>query len=162
MAGFGNEQAGGCSMFTRVPPLPTPTPCSVHGAAPSERPPAPISAGSVARDGDSGQLPAAPSPQGGAIPSRPAAVRLEPPAAADTGEEWGAGWGGGAGGGTSFSLGYGFFPSLFALQFQAVGPDAAARARAGAPLSREEQQQQLVARALFGVGCATMLLLLLL
>ena len=91
------------------------------------------------------------------MPSRPAGQRMEPPPAAG-GEEWG----GGGGGGVAFSLGYGFFPSLFGLQFHAVGPDAAARARAGAPLSREEEQQQLVARALFGVGCAMVLMLLLL
>jgi hypothetical protein len=57
------------------------------------------------------------------------------------------------------TVGYGFFPSLFGLQFQTVNMPPRAP---GAPLSRDEQQQLLVSRALFALGCAAVMFLMLL
>ena len=99
----------------------------------------------------------------GDVPNRPAAQRMEPPPPA--GDRMGGGGGAGGGmdwghnGNVQFTFGYGFFPSLFGLQFQTVGPEA--RVRTGAPQSREEQQQLLVARVLFALGCAMVLMLML-
>lgn len=80
---------------------------------------------------------------------------MEPPPRQE--DPWGAG---GGGGGASFTVGYGFFPSLFGLQFHTVG--GLGPGGPGAPQSREALQQQMVSRALIGVGVAMVLMLMLL
>jgi hypothetical protein len=84
------------------------------------------------------------------VPGRPAAQRQEARPRGGTGSDDG-GWGGGGGG--TFTVGYGFFPSLFGLQFTTARPP---------PRTPEEQREQAVSRALVGVMGAAVLLLMLL
>jgi hypothetical protein len=71
----------------------------------------------------------------------------------------------------AFTAGFGFFPSLFGLQFQTFGIGSGAQSgndagRAGGgpgrdqPLSPEEQHQLLLSRVLLAVGCLVVLMLL--
>ena len=93
--------------------------------------------------------------EGGSIPARPQAQRTEA-----TDNRHGGGGGGGAfettgGGGFNnvnvhFSAGFGFFPSLFGLQFQTVG--VCPPRGATAPFSPEEIHHQFLERVLLSVG----------
>ena len=95
--------------------------------------------------------------EGGSIPARPQAQRTE---ATDNRHGGGGGGGGGAfettgGGGFNnvnvhFSAGFGFFPSLFGLQFQTVG--VCPPRGATAPFSPEEIHHQFLERVLLSVG----------
>lgn len=71
----------------------------------------------------------------------------------------------------AFTAGFGFFPSLFGLQFQTFGIGSGAHSgndagRGGGgpgrdqPLSPEEQHQLLLSRVLLAVGCLVVLMLL--
>lgn len=94
--------------------------------------------------------------EGGSIPARPQAQRTE----ATDNRHGGGGGGGGAfettgGGGFNnvnvhFSAGFGFFPSLFGLQFQTVG--VCPPRGATAPFSPEEIHHQFLERVLLSVG----------
>ena len=67
-------------------------------------------------------------------------------------------WGGGGhGGGVALTAGFGFFPSLFALQFTTIGLD---RPRNAGPPTREEQHQLLLSRVLLTLGVAAVLYLM--
>jgi hypothetical protein len=95
----------------------------------------------------------------GAIPARPQAQRTETTEGGRYGGRGGGGGGGGFeaanGGGFNnvnvhFSAGFGFFPSLFGLQFQTIGiwPPRGA----SAPFSPEETHHQFLERVLLSVG----------
>lgn len=97
---------------------------------------------------------------GGDIPNRPAAQRAEVP----DDEGMPGGWGGAGPGGlngapVSFSAGFGFFPSLFGLQFHTFGLEGSTRPR-GQPLTREEQHQLILSRLLMALGLFVIALLI--
>lgn len=58
-------------------------------------------------------------------------------------------------GGISFSAGFGFFPSLFGLQFQSFAPGGTS-----APQSEEDAQQAYLSRVLLFLGLSVILCLL--
>jgi len=95
------------------------------------------------------------------VPNRPAGQRVELPPEGGA-PRFGGMWGGdGAApppGGVAFGGGIGFFPSLFGLQFQTFGLDAA-RPR-GQPLTREEEHQVLLSRMMLFLGVAVLATLL--
>ena len=64
---------------------------------------------------------------------------------------------GGGAGGIALTAGFGFFPSLFALQFSTVGFD---RPRNAGPPTREEQHQLVLSRLLLSLGAAAVLYLM--
>ncbi len=70
------------------------------------------------------------------------------------------GGGMGGGGGVAFNAGFGFFPSLFGLQFTTF--NLPPRHGRGAPATAEEAQQQQISRILMMVGMAVVAMLLLL
>lgn len=98
-----------------------------------------------------------------AVPNRPAGQRVDLPRE-DRGARVGGGWGGGGEGGgggpgsVAYNAGIGFFPSLFGLQFQTFGLDAA-RPR-GQPLTREEEHQVFLSRMMLFLGIAVLATLL--
>lgn len=113
------------------------------------------------------------------VPNRPSAQRPTPTATdfggvrGAVGGGGGGGWAGGNNGGVSFSAGFGFFPSLFGLQFQtfnlgggsgsANGPNGAGNNRhPQRPLTPEEQNQIALSRMLFFVGTFIVLFLMML
>jgi E3 ubiquitin-protein ligase RNF5 len=81
---------------------------------------------------------------GDAVPNRPQGRRPEPTAGAATGNNMNAQFGN-----MSFSVGFGFFPSLFGLQFQNFTP---VQPQTGRPLTPEEIEQQKLSRVLMGIG----------
>jgi len=106
----------------------------------------------------------------GGVPARPPAQRVDPaPAGAGADEHGGgggAGGGAGAGGGgggfegggnIQFAAGFGFFPSLFGLQFQMV---AGARTARGGALTAEEAHQHMLERVMLGLGGVILFFLL--
>ena len=111
--------------------------------------------GSVGSGGDNGS---ATTDQAGnnVVPNRPHGRRLEPQ----------NNTGGGAGmqnlqaqyGGISFSGSFGFFPSLFSLQFQSFAPAHVPNNR---PPNSDELQEEFLSKVLFGLGSAVVLCLLL-
>jgi hypothetical protein len=88
----------------------------------------------------------------GDVPSRPNAHR---PAVNNLGILGGQNFPAGAG---DMNTGFGFFPSLFGLQFQsyAVNPPRPA----GRPPTAEENMQEMLTRILLGLGCFVLLCLL--
>lgn len=90
------------------------------------------------------------------VPSRPAARRTEaPPAhAADP-------WGGAARGGVQvqFAAGFGFFPSLFGLQFTAANVGRPPRAP-GVPMTAEESHVHFLERVFLATGGLVLFFLL--
>jgi hypothetical protein len=111
----------------------------------------------------------------GAVPNRPQAQRPAPPPHEGGGGGFGGGAfgatpgfpGGGFGlgpgvggpGGVTFSAGFGFFPSLFGLQFQTFGMDRP-RGRHPGPLTPDEAHQQMLARLWFAMGVLVILFFL--
>ena len=93
-----------------------------------------------------------------AMPARPGAQRSDPPQ--NDGAGAADGWAGGGAAAGFMTAGFGFFPSLFALQFHSIAPPA--RPRGAPPLSPEEEAQLLHSRLLFAVGAGVILFLLLL
>lgn len=103
----------------------------------------------------------------GSIPNRPPGRRLEAPAIPE-----GGGFAAGAAlndpnapfgnTGISFSAGFGFFPSLFGLQFQsfAPAPTAGAAAAAQQGFDEDEAQQLYLSRILLLLGASVILCLL--
>jgi len=91
------------------------------------------------------------TPLEGAVPNRPQGRRplAEPQ----------MGMGGAAGeiGGISFSGSFGFFPSLFGLQFQSFTPPPPTNR----PLTPEEAHHELISKVVFFLGCAAVACLLL-
>lgn len=79
-----------------------------------------------------------------AIPNRPQGRRPEPTTGAPTGNNMNAQFGN-----MSFSVGFGFFPSLFGLQFQNFTPT---QAQTGRTLTPEEIEQQKLSRVLMCIG----------
>jgi len=79
-----------------------------------------------------------------AIPNRPQGRRPEPTVGVPTGNNMNAQFGN-----MSFSVGFGFFPSLFGLQFQNF---TTAPPQTGRPLTPEEVEQQKLSRVLMCVG----------
>jgi hypothetical protein len=62
-------------------------------------------------------------------------------------------------GGMSFSAGFGFFPSLFGLQFQSFAPMPPPPTE-GQPLTAEQREQEFISRLLLGLGTLVVLGLL--
>lgn len=94
--------------------------------------------------------------EGGHIPSRPAAERPEVPQATNGIPNLF----GGNTGGVTFSAGFGFFPSLFGLQFQSFNT-AQPQQNNEENMTAEERQQAFLSRLLLMLGSFIILCLLL-
>ncbi len=100
------------------------------------------------------------------VPSRPAGTRTEPPAYDGGGGAGGGGGGGAFGGpgGIAFSAGFGFFPSLFTLQFTTgLGPGAGGGGHGGGarrPAGPDDAHQAFLERVMLAVGLVILFFLL--
>lgn len=106
------------------------------------------------------------------IPSRPPAQRMEHVAHQHARDAFGAAAAANdvddtaGGGGGAYTAGFGFFPSLFGLQFQTFGldrrPRTSSAAHGGGRVSAEDAHQLFLSRVLVALAIAVLVMLLIL
>jgi len=117
------------------------TTCPVCKASVTKENVIPIFLGGSDQDPRAGDLGTAAA--GGDVPNRPQGQRPEPPEPAMGGQAFGGG------GGLTYTGNFGFFPSLFGLQFQEFVPQPT---RNRAVLSASEQHEQFLYKVLIAMG----------